>query len=112
VIPSIESVINDIIIKSQQLLVRLDELDTTKELAQDEINEQLINLKNEREILLQKLFGQYSKEQIHIHLFHVNQIIALDESLNTKCQKIKQSFSEKLISLKKGKKKANTYQKY
>jgi hypothetical protein len=112
VIPSIESVINDIIIKSQQLLVRLDELDTTKELAQDEINEQLINLKNEREILLQQLFDQYSKEQIQIHFFLVNQIIALDESLNTKSQKIKQSFSEKLISLKKGKKKADAYQKY
>jgi hypothetical protein len=112
VTPSIESVINDIIIKSQQLLLGLGELDSTKELAQGEINEQLINLKNEREILLQQLFDQYSKEQIQIHLFHVNQIIALDESLNTKCQKIKQSFSEKLINLKKGKKKANAYQKY
>jgi len=112
VVPPIESVINDIIIKSQQLLVGLDELDNTKELAQGEINKQFITLKNERELLLQYLFNEYPKEQIQVHLFHVNQIVALDASLTQNSQAIKQSFSEKLISLKKGKTKAKTYQKY
>lgn len=110
--PPIESVINDIIIKSEQLLLRLDEFYNSEEVEEDKINELLVSLKNEREQLLHKLFDQYSKEQIQIHIFHINQIIALDESLNAKSQKIKQSFSKKLISLKKGKKKANAYQKY
>lgn len=133
--PTIELALNDIIVKSQQLLLKLDDMSNDKESPEKNITENitknitikskkssqnsvenitdtLVTLQSERAQLIHNLFQHYSSDDLQAFLPLVNQVVSLDEILITKSLAFKQTTAKQLIQLKKGKKSTQAYQKY
>ncbi|WP_019027005.1 hypothetical protein [Colwellia piezophila] len=105
---SVELALNEIIVKSKQLLSKLDEFSTDEEANA----EGLASLQSEREQLLRECFKRYPIEQIQAYIELVNQVVQLDVALIDKSQQFKQAFASQLIKLKQGKKSAKAYQRF
>ena len=112
-IGSVKGDIEKIIILSQQLLVQLDEYFLAEDDTDTEsLTKKLIEQQAKRETLLITFFEQYSTGEIQIHINLVNKLVALDEELTNKSKHLKSNVVEKLLTIKKGRKSAISYQKY
>lgn len=105
---TIELALNGIIVKSKQLLLKLDEFSAEEEIKADE----LVIIQVEREKLLKDFFNLYPIDEIQAYIELVNQVVELDTALIDKGQELKKLFSTQLIKLKKGQKSAQAYQKF
>ena len=108
-IKDIKKQLQSINTKSQELLKRLEfNVDTDEILEVDEITQ----LQSIREQLISSLFNQYSNDEMQKELLLINQMVSLDDELQTKTEKLKQAFASQLINIQKSKKSVSTYKKY
>jgi len=113
---SIELQLQNIILKSQTLLTRLEhdftDGDIDKNTHSPNFNSKdLESLLNERSELITSFFKRYSKSDVESFSSLLNKMIELDIALIEKSVQLKKHIAIQLIKLKKGNKSVNIYQK-